>query len=102
MNAPISPALYEKFRHEPAPLELVKVTKKFGEFTACEDVSLKVPPGTVHALLGENGAGKSTLVKCVMGFHSATSGDIVVGGQSRDIHHPADAGGDLQARLHEL
>src|SRR5919206_521783 len=41
-------------------VEVVSMTKRFGEFTALGDVSLKVPAGTFHALLGENGAGKST------------------------------------------
>ncbi len=90
MNIP-SESEIAKFTEAPASLELAKITKKFGEFTACEDVSLHVSPGSIHALLGENGAGKSTLVKCVMGYHSASSGDILVGGRSREIAHPSDA-----------
>ena len=49
-------------------LETYRLTKRFGGFTAMDRVSMRVEPGTVHALLGENGAGKSTLVKCVAGF----------------------------------
>ena len=75
----------------PPPLELVNVTKRFGSFTANENVSLKVAPGTFHALLGENGAGKSTLVKCIMGYHQADEGDIIVDAASRDIRSPHDA-----------
>lgn len=87
----LPPEDFTKFTRAPALLELVKITKKFGDFTACDEASLTVTPGSVHALLGENGAGKSTLVKCVMGFHPATSGDIIVDYKSRSIQHPADA-----------
>ena len=75
----------------PLSLELIRVTKRFGSFVANDQVSLKVPPGTFHALLGENGAGKSTLVKCIMGFHRAEEGDIVIGGHSREIASPYEA-----------
>jgi len=75
----------------PPDLELAGITKRFGSFTACDNVSLKLPPGTFHALLGENGAGKSTLVKCIMGFHQADQGDIVIDGQVRSIASPYDA-----------
>jgi ABC-type uncharacterized transport system ATPase subunit len=78
-------------RHEPPPLELVNVTKRFGSFVANEKVSFKVAPGTFHALLGENGAGKSTIVKCIMGYHPADEGDIIVDGASRNIRSPYDA-----------
>ena len=50
------------------------MTKRFGAFTALDNVSMKVPPGTFHALLGENGAGKCTLVKCIMGSYQPTTG----------------------------
>ena len=79
--------------HLPPELELVNVSKKFGSFTAVDNVSLKLEAGTFHALLGENGAGKSTLVKCIMGFHPVTHGDILINKRSRDINSPRDAYG---------
>src|SRR5580692_10044322 len=75
----------------PPRLELVEITKRFGSFVANEKVSLKLEPGTFHALLGENGAGKSTLVKCIMGYHLADAGDIIVGPGVRQIRSPCDA-----------
>ncbi|CCQ74462.1 ABC transporter ATP-binding protein [Magnetospira sp. QH-2] len=72
----------------PIGLEVLGLTKRFGDFTALEDVSMKVAPGSFHALLGENGAGKSTLVKCAMGFHPATDGSIQVGRHEYDIANP--------------
>lgn len=76
---------------EPLKLELVNLVKRFGPLTAVDRISLKLEPGTFHALLGENGAGKSTLVKCVMGFHPADEGEIIIHHRSRDINSPHDA-----------
>jgi len=75
----------------PPELDVVNVTKCFGHFIAVENVSLTLKPGTFHALLGENGAGKSTLVKCIMGFHAATHGQILIDKQAQEINSPRDA-----------
>src|SRR3954462_13744010 len=72
-------------------LETYQLTKRFGTFTALDNVSLIVEPGTVHALLGENGAGKSTLVKCIAGFHRAEEGSIVTDAREQDIANPVIA-----------
>ncbi len=72
-------------------VETVGMTKRFGSFTALDAVSVRVRPGSFHALLGENGAGKSTLVKCVMGFYTPTTGQVMVGGKEVVIRNPRDA-----------
>src|SRR5260221_10346440 len=72
-------------------LETVGMTKIFGSMTALDDVSIKVHPGTLHALLGENGAGKSTLVKCIRGFYQPTRGTVLVDGREAEIRNPRDA-----------
>lgn len=46
-------------------LEMNGITKEFPGVKALDGVSIKVRPGSVHALMGENGAGKSTLMKCL-------------------------------------
>lgn len=52
----------------------------YGEFTAVEDVSFTVFPGSIHALLGTNGAGKTTLLETIQGFRRPTEGSIDVFG----------------------
>ncbi|WP_457389366.1 ABC transporter ATP-binding protein [Roseateles sp. P5_E1] len=72
-------------------LDTYRLTKRFGSFTALDDVSLTVRPGTVHALLGENGAGKSTLVKAIVGYHRPDDGAVLVDGREREIASPVVA-----------
>jgi ABC-type uncharacterized transport system ATPase subunit len=72
-------------------VEAIGITKRFGAFTALAEVSLKVAPASVHALLGENGAGKSTLVKCLLGYYRADAGAFLINGREETIARPADA-----------
>ena len=72
-------------------LQALGMTKIFGPLVALDDVSINVPAGSFHALLGENGAGKSTLVKSIMGFYSADRGQVLLNGQEVDIRTPRDA-----------
>lgn len=72
-------------------VETLGMTMRFGGFTALDDVSIQVRPGSFHALLGENGAGKSTLVKCMMGFYHATSGELLIAGHEARVADPRDA-----------
>jgi general nucleoside transport system ATP-binding protein len=72
-------------------IQTLEMTMRFGSFTALDDVSINVPAGSFHALLGENGAGKSTLVKCIMGFYHATFGSLSIEGREVAITSPRDA-----------
>jgi ABC-type uncharacterized transport system ATPase subunit len=72
-------------------IEAVAMTKRFGEFVALDEVSLKAVPGSFHALLGENGAGKSTLVKCIMGYYQPDQGAVIVGEREQTIANPRAA-----------
>ena len=72
-------------------VEAVGMSKRFGSLLALDDVSLRLPAGSFHALLGENGAGKSTLVKCMMGYHRPDRGHLSLDGVRRDIHNPRQA-----------
>ena len=72
-------------------LEMRGITKHFGGVKALTDVSLKVAPGEVHALIGENGAGKSTLMKILSGAYPRDKGEILIDGQEVKITNPKDS-----------
>ena len=72
-------------------LEVRNITKKFPGVIANEDVSIRLMPGEILALLGENGAGKSTLMNIVYGLYHPTSGEILVNGEPVVFHTPKDA-----------
>jgi len=72
-------------------LEATDISKTYGAVVALQRASLAVRPGEVHALMGANGAGKSTLVKILTGAVMPDTGRIVVRGQERISHSPADA-----------
>ena len=63
-------------------LETKSITKKFGGFTAVDNVSLTVDPGEIRFIIGPNGAGKSTFFKLVIGFHSPNTGTILYKGKN--------------------
>jgi ABC-type uncharacterized transport system ATPase subunit len=72
-------------------IECTHMTKRFGTFTALDDVSMRVAAGSFHALLGENGAGKSTLVKCIVGYYRPDAGEVLIDLRERDIRSPQDS-----------
>lgn len=72
-------------------LEMKNITKEFPGVKALNGVSLKVRPGTVHALMGENGAGKSTLMKCLFGIYQKDSGEILLEGEEVSFKNSKDA-----------
>ncbi|MBU3216060.1 ABC transporter ATP-binding protein [Clostridium estertheticum] len=63
-------------------LELINLTKKYGEFTANDNISFKVEQGEIFGLLGPNGAGKSTIVSMISTVNPPTRGDIRVDNKS--------------------
>jgi simple sugar transport system ATP-binding protein len=75
----------------PPRLELSGITKTFPGVLANENVSLRVAPGEIHALLGENGAGKSTLVKIIYGVQRADEGEVRIDGRPVEIASPKAA-----------
>ncbi|GAB4293691.1 MAG: ABC transporter ATP-binding protein [Ignavibacteriaceae bacterium] len=63
-------------------IEVHNLTKKFGSFTAVDNVTFNVKQGEILGFLGANGAGKSTTIRMLTGILEPTSGDALVGGYS--------------------
>lgn len=61
-------------------IQVQHLTKKFGKFTAVNDVSFEVREGETFALLGPNGSGKSTTLRCLVGLSTPTAGEIKING----------------------
>ena len=63
-------------------MELVDVTKRYGDVVAVENVSMEVPEGEFLTFLGPSGSGKSTTLYAIAGFEQPSSGDILLKGKS--------------------
>ena len=63
-------------------IEIKKVTKKYGDKKALNEVSFTVNDGDIFAFIGHNGAGKTTLIKSIVGIHDFDEGDILIDGMS--------------------
>ena len=77
-------------RHEYV-LEMEGISKEFPGVKALDNVTLKIRPNSVHALMGENGAGKSTLMKCLFGIYKKDTGEISLEGQKIEFKNSKDA-----------
>ncbi|HDQ26118.1 MAG TPA: ABC transporter ATP-binding protein [bacterium] len=60
-------------------IKIEGLTKKYGEFTAVDSLSLEVEKGSVYGFLGPNGAGKTTTIKVMSGLIKATAGRVCIG-----------------------
>jgi methyl-galactoside transport system ATP-binding protein/inositol transport system ATP-binding protein len=82
-------------------LEMIDVSKSFPGVQALKNVSFRLRPGTVHALMGENGAGKSTLMKCLIGLYQMNSGKILINGKEVHISNPLEASKHGISMIHQ-
>ena len=80
-------------------VDVVGLTKRFGEVTALDDLTFAVEPGVVTGFLGPNGAGKTTTLRCLLGLVTPTSGSATVDGRRyQDLPQPlATVGAALEA-----
>jgi len=80
-------------------IEVDRLTKRYREVLAVDDLSFTVRPGRVTGFLGPNGAGKTTTLRVLLGLVSASSGRATIGGQRyRSLGHPLrEVGASLEA-----
>jgi simple sugar transport system ATP-binding protein len=72
-------------------LRLEGISKRFGIFTANEDISFSLMAGEIHAVVGENGAGKTTLMNILYGIYQADHGRLFFDGKQVSASSPAEA-----------
>lgn len=63
-------------------LQTDKLTKKYKDFTALDNLTMKLPKGSIYGLIGKNGAGKTTLIRLICGLQNPTSGNYTLYGIS--------------------
>ena len=63
-------------------LEIDHLTKRFGEKTAVDDLTLRIAPGEIYGFIGHNGAGKTTTIKCAVGIMQPDAGTVTIDGRS--------------------
>jgi ABC-2 type transport system ATP-binding protein len=82
-----------------AAIEMRGLTKRFGDVTAVDDVSLELEAGTITGFLGPNGAGKTTTLRMLLGLVRPSAGDATFGGRRYvDLPHPSrEVGAVLEA-----
>ena len=82
-------------------LTIENARKEFPGVVALDDVSFRLRPGTVHALMGENGAGKSTLMKIIAGIYHPDRGEVHLRGKPIQLKSPLDALENGIAMIHQ-
>ncbi|ULB11555.1 ribosome-associated ATPase/putative transporter RbbA [Cereibacter azotoformans] len=94
-GADAAPVVLPPRRAQPAAtpaIEARNLTKRFGDFTAVDDVSFTIPEGEIFGFLGSNGCGKSTTMKMLTGLQDATEGETRLFGERL-------AASDMQSRM---
>jgi putative spermidine/putrescine transport system ATP-binding protein len=87
---------------EPADLELVHLTKRYGATTAVDSIDLRVPAGAYCCLLGPSGCGKTSTLRMIAGHESATEGDILIGATNVTELPPAKRGTAMMFQSYAL
>jgi putative spermidine/putrescine transport system ATP-binding protein len=87
---------------QPADLELIHLTKRYGAATAVDSIDLKVPAGAYCCLLGPSGCGKTSTLRMIAGHERATQGDILIGPTNVTEFPPAKRGTAMMFQSYAL
>jgi putative spermidine/putrescine transport system ATP-binding protein len=87
---------------EPADLEVIHLTKRYGAATAVDSIDLKVAAGAYCCLLGPSGCGKTSTLRMIAGHESATEGDILIGAANVTDLPPAKRGTAMMFQSYAL
>ena len=83
-------------------IELVALTKRYGEAVAVDAISLRIPAGTYCCLLGPSGCGKTTTLRMIAGHEEATLGDVILGAENITNAAPAARGTAMMFQSYAL
>jgi putative spermidine/putrescine transport system ATP-binding protein len=86
----------------PDDVELVAVSKRYGQFPAVDGVSLRIPRATYCCLLGPSGCGKTTTLRMIAGHEIASEGDVIVAGENVTTLPPAKRGTAMMFQSYAL
>ncbi|WP_026791608.1 ABC transporter ATP-binding protein [Pleomorphomonas oryzae] len=86
----------------PAALELVALSKRYGATTAVDTINLRIAAGTYCCLLGPSGCGKSSTLRMIAGHEAASDGDIILGNQNVTDLPPARRGTAMMFQSYAL
>jgi putrescine transport system ATP-binding protein len=86
----------------PEYVRIDRVTKKFGDFVAVNNVSLSIGQGEIFCLLGGSGCGKTTLLRMLAGFETPTSGSIVIDGEDMEGIPPYERPANMMFQSYAL
>jgi putative spermidine/putrescine transport system ATP-binding protein len=87
---------------QPSALELVHLTKRYGDTVAVDTINQKIPGGTYTCLLGPSGCGKSSTLRMIAGHETTSSGDILLGGKNVTGLPPARRGTAMMFQSYAL
>src|ERR1700749_3092346 len=85
-----------------AALELVQVSKVYGNVTAVDAINLRIPAGSYCCLLGPSGCGKTSTLRMIAGHESVSSGDIIVGSRNVTDLPPAQRNTSMMFQSYAL